>query len=100
MKIYLEVKPTLRLSEKILGTTGGGSKLRSMIFILIESGMALFAIQLGRLVLDVISPLENSPSAAATIIPLFITIQQMLNVIIGPGIFTTYLTNSLWLARA
>ena len=75
MKVYLAGKPTL--SEQNLGATGGGRKLRSIIFILIESGMALFAIQLGRLVLSV-----------------------MLNVIIGPVIFTTYLTDSLCLGRA
>ena len=98
MKVYLEVKPTL--SENNLGLTGG-RKLRSIIFILIESGMALFAIQLGRLVLNVISPVESdSPSAASCIIEPFNSIQQMLNVIIGPVIFTTYLTDSLCFARA
>ena len=78
--VCLEVKPTL--SEKNLGATGGGrKKFRSIIFILIESGMALFAIQLGRLVLDGMS---NSSSAATHIIVPFITIHQMLNVIIWP----------------
>ena len=98
MKVYLEVKPTL--SETNLGATGGGRKLRSIIFILIESGMALFAIQLGRLVLSVISPLMNPSSTAASIASLFTAIQQMLNVIIGPVIFATYLTDSLCFARA
>ena len=98
IKVYLKAKPTV--SEQNLGATSGGMKLRSIIFILIESGMALFAIQLGRLVLDVISPLTSSSSAAESILQPVITIQQMLNVIIGPVIFTTYLTDSLCLARA
>ena len=93
MKVYLVVKPTL-------GATGGGRKLRSIIVILIESGMALFAIQLVRLVLVVISQLVNSSSAAESIVVFFITIQQMLNVIIAPVIFTTHLTDSLCFARA
>ena len=97
MKVYLERKPTL--SEENLGVTGGGRKLRSIIFILIESGMALFAIQFGRLVLAVIS-YSSASSAANDIMQPFITIQQMLIVIIGPVIFTTYLTDSLYLARA
>ena len=88
------------MSEKNLGATGGGSKFRSIIFILIESAMALFAIQLGRLVLDMISPLVGSSSAAASIIQPLMTIQQMLYVIIGPVIFTTDLTDSLCFARA
>ena len=98
MKVYLDAKPTL--SEKNLGATGGGRKLRSIIFILIESAMALFAIQLGRLVLGVISPLMNSSGAAASILESFISIKKMLNVIIGPVVFSTYLTDSLCFARA
>ena len=97
MKVYLEVKHTL--SEN-LGVTGGGRKLRSIIFILIESGMALFAIQLGRLVLAVLEPLVNSSSPVASILQSFIAIQPMLNVIIGPVIFTTYFTDSLCFVRA
>ena len=96
--MYLEVKPTL--SDFSLGATAGASKLRSIIFILIESGMALFAIQLGRLVLAVLAPLVDSSSAANDIMQPFIAIQQMLIVIIGPVIFTTYFTDSLNFARA
>ena len=95
MKVYLEAKPTL--SEKKLGATGGGRKLRSIIFVLIESGMALFAIQLGRLVLAVMSTYS---SAVSSIMQPFVSIQQMLNVIMGSVIFTIYLTDHLFFARA
>ena len=98
MKVYLEVKPTL--SELFIGTTGSERNLRSIIFILMESGMALFAIQLGRLVLTMISSLVKTSIAADSILQPFVSIQQMLNVIIGPVIFTTYFTDSLCLARA
>ena len=79
MKVYLAVK--LTLSEKFLGGTGGGRKLRSIILMLIESGMALFAIQLARLVLTIIAPLANSSGAASSILLPFNAIQPMLNVI-------------------
>ena len=100
MKIYLKAKHTF--SEQTFGGTGGGRKLLSIIFILIESGMALFAIQLGQLVLAMISRLVNSSSAAAaySILLPFVAIHQMMNVIIGPVIFTTYLTDSLCFSRA
>lgn len=45
IKVYLEVKPSLGIIA--------GSKLRPVIFMLIESGMAMFTIQLARLVLDI-----------------------------------------------
>jgi TRAP-type mannitol/chloroaromatic compound transport system permease small subunit len=51
LKVFLEFKPTS--VERTLGSLSstGGSKLRHIIFIIIESGMALFAIQLVRVVL-------------------------------------------------
>jgi hypothetical protein len=52
LKVFLEFKPTS--VERTLGSLSstGGSKLRHIIFIIIESGMALFAIQLVRVVLS------------------------------------------------
>ena len=45
LKVFLEVR--LTSVEQALGTTGrGGTPLRHVIFVIIESGMALFAIQL------------------------------------------------------
>ena len=47
LKVFLEVKATMTSIEQSLGSTGG-TKLRNVIFIITESGMALFAIQLVR----------------------------------------------------
>ena len=73
------VKPTS--IERTLGSTEG-NKFRHIMFIIIESGMALFAIQLVRIVLAFIP-------VSAEQLPLFhaagdfvIAINQMLNVII------------------
>jgi hypothetical protein len=52
LKVFLEFKPTS--VERTLGSSTGGSKLRHIIFIIIESGMALFAIQLVRVVLSIL----------------------------------------------
>ena len=73
------VKPTS--IERTLGSTEG-NKFRHIMFIIIESGMALFAIQLVRIVLGFIPvPEEKLPfdQAAADFVDV---INQMLNVII------------------
>ena len=69
--------------ERTLGSTEG-NKFRHIIFIIIESGMALFAIQLVRIVLAVIAlPVERpgGPILQAAY-DLVAAINQMLNVII------------------
>ena len=75
LKVFLEVKPTS--AERTLGSTGG-TKLQHIIFIIIESGMALFAIQLVRVVLSSL-PLQPSTILAFNSV---IGINQMFNVII------------------
>ena len=73
------VQPTT--IERTLGSTEG-NKFRHIMFIIIESGMALFAIQLVRIVLSFIPvPVEQFPflQAAGDFV---IAINQMLNVII------------------
>ena len=73
------VKPTS--VERTLGSTEC-NKFRHIMFIIIESGMALFAIQLVRIVLLFISvPVEQQPFLLAAI-DLVTVINQMLNVII------------------
>jgi hypothetical protein len=57
----------------------GGRKLRSIIFIIIESGMALFAIQLLRLV---VGATGQSTTAEVDIYNLIIGIHEMVNVVI------------------
>ena len=49
-KVFREVKDNTNSDEKSLGFTGG-RKLRSVIFVIIESGMALLVIQVARVVL-------------------------------------------------
>jgi hypothetical protein len=75
-KVFRQVNLKDTTDERILGLTGG-KKLRSIIFIIIESGMALFAIQLARLVVTVIPTV-----AAFNSIAIIGCIHQMINVII------------------
>ena len=77
-EVFREVKGITASNEKSLGVTGE-KKLRSVIFIIIESGMALFAIQLMRLVIAA-TGLETN--AKRDFYELIIGIHQMLNVVI------------------
>ena len=80
LRIFKGAMPSTSV-ERTLGSTEG-NKFRHIMFIIIESGMALFAIQLVRVVLAVISvPVEQEFSflAAEDIV---VVINQMLNVII------------------
>ena len=52
LKVFQEVKTTA--DDQILGVTGG-STLQRVIFIIIESGMALFSVQLTRLVVAIVT---------------------------------------------
>ena len=71
LQVYLEVRPTSE--DRDLSICGANGKLRPIIFIIIESGMAMFSIQLVRVVLDILE-------LDATY--LVIGINQMFNVII------------------
>ena len=82
-KVFQKVK-TSTADDKILGVTGG-SKLRRIIFILIESGMALFSIQLVRLVVSIVTT-----DAAYDAFNLIVGIHEMLNVIIRSVIVTLF----------
>ena len=82
-KVFREVK-TGTPDDQILGATGG-STLRCVIFILIESGMALFSIQLARLVVTIMTT-----NAANDAYYLIAGIHEMLNVIIISVIATLF----------
>ena len=53
VKVYWEVQPTPE--DRDLGVGGENGRLRSIIFIIIESGMAMFSIQLVWVVLYILS---------------------------------------------
>ena len=75
-KVFSGVKTTS--VERTLGLTGG-KKLRHVIFVIIESGMALFTIQLIRIVCQ----LANITGGPSDIFGFLITaINQVFNVII------------------
>ena len=80
------VKPTS--VERTLGSTEG-NKFRHIIFIIIESGMALFAIQLVRIVTSFMS--ADQEPFLEVVEDLVITINQMLNVIIIRSSFLPFL---------
>ena len=75
LKVFQRVK-TGAVNNQILGSDGG-SILRRVIFMLIESGMALFSIQLARLVCSIVTT-----DAAYSAHYIFLGIHDMLNVII------------------
>ena len=84
-KVFREIKDVTTSNEKSLGITRG-RKLHSIIFIIIESGMALFAIQVARvvpliIVLNISS--ENDNLAWQAAYDLIVPIHEMLNVIIS-----------------
>ena len=85
-KVFLEVKATS--VDRTLGSfssTAGNPNLQHIIFIIIESGMALFAIQLIRIVLTVIvaAQLLTNLNGIEIALNSVIVSHQMLNVIIG-----------------
>jgi hypothetical protein len=78
LMVFLKVKTNTTSVERTLGTTGG-TQLRHVIFIIIESGMALLAVQLVRFVLyNLPVPSESVDNAYI----IFIGINEMFNVII------------------
>ena len=84
LRVFLQVKATS--VERTLGSLSstGGPKLRHIIFIIIESGMALFAIQLVRVVISsVVEPQAGqTPPSLLIAYDFVIIIHQTLNVII------------------
>ena len=79
LKVTVGVEPTS--VEQTLGSSRG-NKFRHIIFIIIESGMALFAIQLVRVVLLFIPQPVEQEGIFQVAFDFVIAINQMLNVII------------------
>lgn len=73
-KVFREVKVTTTSDEKSLGITGG-TKLWSVMFVIIESGMALFSIQLVRVVVST----SLGTTADFNVFGLIVGIHEMLN---------------------
>jgi hypothetical protein len=95
VKVFLEVNATSSSVERTLGTTGG-TKLRHIIFVIIESGMALLAIQVIRVVIALlpVQPIYNTVDFIAVT-------NQMFNVIIRSVHFHFFcFTDNIYLARA
>ena len=100
LKVLMEVKAiTVTSVGRTLGSTGG-TKLQHTIFIIIESGLALFAIQLVRLVLYCLW--LNNPNYVVSnyiIYYLPIGIHQMFNVIIrSVHLYFFCFTDNIYLA--
>ena len=94
LKVFLEVRAASTSVERSLGSTGG-TKIRHIIFVIIESGMALFAIQLIRLVLYAVT------SVNPKYLDFLIGANQMFNVILRFVHFYFFcFTDNIYLARA
>ena len=89
LKVFLEVKqfkPTLNSVEQTLESMNstGVPILRHIIFVIVESGIALFVIQLVRVVITSIIQVEavQTPPSSMFALDIAIVIHEMLNVII------------------
>jgi hypothetical protein len=90
-KVFREVKAPLDKGN--VGATSG-RKLRSLMFVLIESGIVLFSIQFARLVVTIVQTYIGL--IADNII---ISIHQIFNVIIGSIIAASYFIDDIGLDR-
>ena len=103
LKVFLEVKATS--VERTLGSLSstGGPKLQHIIFIIIESGMALLAIQLARVVITCLAEFQpgQAPPGFSITFNVVIIIHQALNVIIrSVHFYIFYFTDDIHLPRA
>lgn len=93
-KVFHEVKGITTTVEKSLGVTRG-EKLCAIIFIIIRSGMALFVIQLARVVITALGPGTNADFGAYTLI---VGVHIVLNVIQSSAV-VLYFTDNVDVAR-
>ncbi|KAF8815337.1 hypothetical protein BYT27DRAFT_7194644 [Phlegmacium glaucopus] len=94
-RVYCEIRSTS--DGQSLGATGGsyGSQIRAVIFIIIESGMILFSIQLVWLLASIFILTDTGSG----ILVLIIYIHQMLNMITTSISATSYFTDNIGLSR-
>jgi hypothetical protein len=84
--------------ERTLSSTRG-NKFRHIMFIIIESGMALFATQLGRVLLGSIPvPVQQEPFLQGAH-DIFTAINKMLNVIIIRSVHFYFFADNVYLTR-
>ena len=94
-RVFREAKNNTTSAEKSLGIVGG-STTRYVMFMIIESGMALLAIQLVRVVITATGILVN---AKANTLSFIVSVHVMINVIIPSLISTLCFTDNVDLAR-
>ena len=85
LKVFLEVNKATSVDRTLSSLSStGGPKLRHIIFIIIESGMALFSVQLVRVVITsvVVYQAGQTPLSFLIAMDYVIIIHQLLNVII------------------
>jgi hypothetical protein len=102
LRVFLEFRPTSSVEQTLSSlSSSGGSKLGHIIFIIIESGMALFAIQLVRVVLTSLEA-QTGDEGPWVGMGLIIGIHQVFNVIIKSDLFyfLCFTDDIYYLARA
>ena len=82
LTVFLEVKAVTTTVERTLDSTGG-TKLRHIIFVIIESGMMLLVIQLISMALWAVEQQTNTGPVEVAY-QYFISINEMFNVNIRP----------------
>ena len=99
LRVFLEVKATMTSVERTLGSSGG-TKFQHAIFVIVESGMAMFVIQMVRVALS-ICHIETSSAEISNARNFFIAIHQMINVIkiCSFPIFFCFLITFSWLGH-
>ena len=101
--VFLEVKAGSTSVERTLDLTGG-TKIRHIIFVIIESGMTLLVIQLINMVLWVLGPVKvtyNGTGPVSVALDYVAVLNEMFNVIIrSVHLYFFYFTeNSSWLGN-
>jgi len=101
-KMFLDVKAASFTTsvEQTLGTTAGGTtgmlQVQRVIFIMIESGMALLAVQLARFVVYYFLPIDSESELEIEAYSLIDGIYEMMNVIISSVRFYFCFTDKIY----